>query len=334
MKPIALALALASTLIVASGWAEERPLLLEKKIPLGEVRGRIDHLAVDLKRTRLFVAELENDSVAIVDLDAGKVMRVISDLKRPQGLGYHPWTDALYVANGGDGTVAVFQGEDYRAIARIPLGDDADNVRVEASGNQVVVGYGQGALAIIDPVSRNKVAEIKLKAHPESFQLDQMSYRIFVNDPANQAIAVIDRAARQQVTSWPTGNASNFPMALNEKAGHVVVALRNPAKLAAFSMRDGAPVANVELCGDADDMFFDAKRERVYVSCGEGYLDVFDARANGYRRIAHVVTAAGARTALFVPQLDALFVAARATPSEPASIWVFRPNYASEESVP
>jgi DNA-binding beta-propeller fold protein YncE len=334
MKPIALALAVASTLLVAPGWAEERPLLLEKKIPLGEVRGRIDHLAIDLKRNRLFVAELENDTVAVVDLDAGKVMRVISDLKRPQGLGYHPWTDALYVANGGDGTVAVFQGDNYRAIARIPLGDDADNVRVDASGNQVFVGYGEGALAIIDPVSRNKVGEIKLKAHPESFQLDQMSYRIFVNDPANQAIAVLDRAAGKQVTSWPTGNASNFPMALNEKAGHVVVALRNPAKLGAFSMQDGAPVASVDLCGDADDMFVDAKRQRVYVSCGEGYLDVFDARENGYRRMAHVATAAGARTALFVPQLDALFVAARATPSEPASIWVFRPNYASEESIP
>src|SRR5437763_10575977 len=319
MKSIALALGLASTLIVAPGWAEETPLLRKKKIPLGEVRGRIDHLAVDLAGNRLFLAEVENDTVAIVDLDAGKVRRVISDLKRPQGLGYHPWTDALYAANGGDGTMAVFQGDDYRAIARIPLGDDADNVRVDPSGNQVFVGYGDGALAIIDPVSHNKVAEIKLDAHPESFKLDQMSYRIFVNDPANQAIAVIDRAAGKEVASWPTGNASNFPMALNDKAGHVVVAFRNPARLAAFSMRDGALAASADLCGDADDMFIDAKRERVYVTCGEGYVDIFDARGDGYRRIAHIATMAGARTGLFVPQLDLLFLAARATPSEPAS---------------
>src|SRR6266567_1428447 len=173
MKLIAAVLAIASTLVVSPGWAEETPFLLERKIPLGEVRGRIDHLAVDLKRNRLFVAELENDTVAVVDLDASKVIRVISGLKRPQGLGYHPWTDALYVANGGDGTAAIFQGGDYRAIGRIPLGDDADNVRVDAGGNQVFVGYGDGALAIIDPVSRGKVAEVKLKAHPESFQLDQ-----------------------------------------------------------------------------------------------------------------------------------------------------------------
>jgi hypothetical protein len=80
-------------------------------------------------------------------------------------------------------------------------------------------------------------------------------------------------------------------------------------------------------------VFLDQKRERVYVSCGEGYLDVFDARQAPYRRIRHVATAAGARTSLFVPELDLLFVAARATVSEPASLWVFRPNNAIDESL-
>jgi DNA-binding beta-propeller fold protein YncE len=326
MKSIMVALAITGTFVVSAGWAQEAPARLERKIPLGEVRGRIDHLAVDLKRSRLFVAELENDTVAVVDLDAYKVLQVISGLKKPQGVGYHAATDALYVANGGDGTAAIFRGDDYRAIARVPLGDDADNVRVDAVGNQVLVGYGDGALAIIDPVSRSKVADIKLRAHPESFQLDRISNRIFVNDPTNQAIVVVDRAARQEATRWPTGNGSNFPMALHDKAGHVIVAFRNPARLAAFSMRDGAPVANVDLCGDSDDVSVDAKRERVYVSCGDGYLDVFDARENGYRRIGHIATVSGARTSLFVPELDRLFIAARAAASEPAALWVFRPN--------
>src|SRR5499426_3784900 len=123
MKSMTLALAIASMLISLSR-ADETPLLLERKIPLGEVRGRIDHLTVDLKRNRLFVAELENDTVAVVDLDAYQVMQVISGLKKPQGLGYHTSTDTLYVANGGDGSAAVFRGDDYREITRIPLGGD------------------------------------------------------------------------------------------------------------------------------------------------------------------------------------------------------------------
>jgi YVTN family beta-propeller protein len=334
MKSFTAALAIASTLLVSPGWADETLFLLERKIPLGEVRGRIDHLAVDLARNRLFVAELENDTVAVIDLDTYKVMQVISGLNKPQGLGYHAATDTLYVANGGDGTAAVFRGDDYREITRIPLGGDADNVRVDAVDNRVFVAYGQGALAVIDPASRNKVTDIELKAHPESFQLDRSTPRIFLNDPANQAIVVVDRAAGKVVANWPTGSGTNFPMALNDRAGHVVVAFRNPAKLGAFSMHDGAPVATVDLCADADDMFVDAKRERVYVSCGDGYLDVFDTRVNAYRRINHIATISGARTSLFVPELDVLFIAARATASQPAAIWMFRPSYMNEEPLP
>src|SRR5262249_28388487 len=187
----------------------------------------------------------------------------------------------------GHGRAGGFGGDDYREITRIPLGGDADNVRVDAVGNRVFVAYGNGALAVIDPTSRSKVADIELKAHPESFQLDRSTTRIFVNHPANQAIVVVDRAAGQVVANWPTGSGTNFPMALNDKAGHVVVAFRNPAKLGAFSMHDGAPVATVDLCADADDMFVDAKRERVYVSCGDGYLDVFDTRVNAYSHKSH-----------------------------------------------
>jgi YVTN family beta-propeller protein len=333
MKSFTAALAITSSLLVSPGWADETLFLLERKIPLGEVRGRIDHLAVDLARNRLFVAELENDTVAVIDLDTYKVMQVISGLNKPQGLGYHASTDTLYVASG-DGTAAVFRGDDYREITRIPLGGDADNVRVDAVDNRVFVAYGQGALAVIDPAGRNKVADIELKAHPESFQLDRSTPRIFVNDPANQTIVVVDRVAGQVVANWPTGSGTNFPMALNDRAGHVVVAFRNPAKLGAFSMHDGAPVATVDLCADADDMFVDAKRERVYVSCGDGYLDVFDTRVNAYRRINHIATISGARTSLFVPELDVLFIAARATASQPAAIWMFRPNYMNEEPLP
>ncbi|HKD37183.1 MAG TPA: hypothetical protein VKB78_10290, partial [Pirellulales bacterium] len=195
MKSFAVALALTGVLLADASWAET-PLLLERKIPLGEVRGRIDHLAFDLNRNRLFVAELENDTVAVVDLDAYRLMHVISGLHKPQGLGYDQATDALYVANGGEGTAAIFRGDDYSAIARVGVGPDADNVRVDAVGSRIFVAYG-GGLAVVDPASRSKVADIDLKTHPEGFQLDRSSNRLFLNDTANQAIVVVDRAARK-----------------------------------------------------------------------------------------------------------------------------------------
>ena len=144
-------------------------LQLETKIPLGDVKGRIDHMAIDLPRRRLFVAELGNDTVGVVDLNEQKVQHVITGLKEPQGIGYVPSSDTLFVANAGDGSVLLFRGAEYAAAGRIDLGDDADNIRVDSASNRVFVGYGSGALAVIDPATNGKIADIPLQAHPESF---------------------------------------------------------------------------------------------------------------------------------------------------------------------
>jgi hypothetical protein len=305
---------------------EASGLKLEAKIPIGNVSGRIDHMAVDLARQRLFVAELGNDTVGIVDLNDRKVIRTLDGLKEPQGIAYLPSTDILYVANGGDGSVRLFRGPDYAAAGQIDLGDDADNIRLDIPANRIVVGYGSGGLAVIDPASSKKVADIPLSVHPEGFQLDPGSNRILVNLPKAQAIAVVDRQSGRQTATWPTKIAGgNFPMAIDQAVRHVLVAFRSPAKLGAFSMDDGTLIASPDICGDADDLFVDAKRRRIYISCGEGVLDVLDSADRGYRRVARIATVAGARTSLFVPEMDRLMLAVRASGGEPAAIWVFQP---------
>src|SRR5438128_210337 len=185
-------------------------LVFEAKFPLGDVSGRIDHLSVDVKRQRLFVAELGNNSLGVIDLAAGKVLRRIDGLSEPQGVAYVRFTDSVFVANAGDGSVRVLRGDDLTLMA--------------------------------------------------------------------------------------------------------------------LSIQDGHLAATVETCGDADDVFVDPKRRRVYVSCGEGVIDVLEPGESGYQEIARVPTVSGARTALFVPELDRLFVAVRAGWNEPAAIWVFRPT--------
>jgi YVTN family beta-propeller protein len=306
--------------------ADTGPLQLETKIPLGEVRGRIDHMAVDLKRQRLFVAELGNDSLGVIDRANRKLIRTITGLKEPQGVGYEPSTDTLYVANAGDGSVRLFEGSDYNAMGQIELGNDADNIRVDAAAKQVFIGYGSGALAVIDPSTRSKVGDISLEAHPESFQIDPDTSRIFVNVPDARGIAVVDRVSQKQIGKWPlTDQGANFPMALDHIRRQVLVVFRAPAELGVFSMADGKPIPTTETCSDADDLFTDAKRVRVYVSCGAGFLDVLDAKDAKYRLIARIPTVSGARTSLFVPELDRLLVAVRASSEEPAAIWVFRP---------
>jgi DNA-binding beta-propeller fold protein YncE len=301
------------------------PLVLETKIPLGDVSGRIDHLAIDLPRQRLLVAELGNNSLGVVDLRAAKLLRTIFGMDEPQGVAYVPSVDSVYVANGGDGSVRVLRADDFTPTGRIELGNDADNVRVDVARNRVLVGYGNGALAVIDPASRTKIADLRLNGHPEGFQLDEATSQIFVNVPDARQIEIVDLASKAS-QYLPTRDAgSNFPMAFDRDGRRVLVVFRNPPRLVAVSIQDRRVIGKLDTCSDADDLFVDPRRRRVYVSCGEGVVDVLEQREREYRRLARLSTVAGARTSLFVLELDRLFVAVRARSNEPAAIWVFRP---------
>jgi DNA-binding beta-propeller fold protein YncE len=255
------------------------------------------------------------------------VLKTVSGFEEPQGIAYEPTTDAVFVANGGDGSVRIFRGEDFARIGQIPLGSDADNVRVDVTAHRVYVGYGSGALAVIDPKAQKKIADIALKAHPESFQLEPQGDRIFVNVPDAGHIAVVSRKTNAQIASWPTGNLrSNFPLALDVAGGHVIAIFRQPARLQSFDMQSGRPSLASDVCGDADDVFIDSPRKRVYVICGDGYVETLQISPTDYTRVARVATTGGTRTGLFVPELDRLFVAVRASHAEPASVWVMRPQ--------
>jgi len=321
---VSLALANGGTAVAL---AQSEPLVLEAEIALGNVHGRIDHLALDPGRERLFVAELGNDSVGVLDLKKRIVIRTLSGFQEPQGIAYEPSTDTVYVASAGDGSVHVLRAADLASVGTINLGADADNVRIDRSAQRVLVGYGSGALAVIDPVSRQKIVDIPLKAHPESFQLESTGPRIFVNVPDARQIAIVDRTTHRQTATWSTQRLrENFPLAIDEAHDRVLAAFRDPARLGVFDIADGAMLSTPDSCADADDVFVDAKRSLVYVSCGDGFIDVFSERNGGYARTAHLATAAGARTALFAPTLDRLLLAVRATAHESAAIWIFRPN--------
>jgi DNA-binding beta-propeller fold protein YncE len=304
------------------------PLVLEATIPLDGVAGRIDHMAVDLGRNRLLVAELGNNTVDVIDLATRRSDYRIASLQEPQGVAVAAAADVVVVTNGGNGSVAFFHADNFAPVGRVDLGNDADNTRVDASTGRVIVGYGQGALAIIDPSTRSKIGDVRLAAHPEGFQLTPDGSRAFVNVPDAKEIAVVDIAAGRQVSSWSVPNLrSNFPMAINPDGSMLAVVFRSPARLVLLKAETGVVLSNLETCGDADDVFFDAARNRIYVSCGQGAVDVFDLSRTEPVRLARIHTSSGARTALFVPGLDRLFVAARSRWSGGgAKLLVYRPE--------
>ncbi|MDE3147959.1 MAG: YncE family protein [Acidobacteriota bacterium] len=310
--------------VLAQGQASS-PLRLKESISLPGVKGRIDHMAFDLAGKRLFVAALGNNTVEVINIASGKVAGTISGLAEPQGLLYQPELHRLWVANGSDGTVRIFDARTYRLLRTISLGDDADNIRADPVTHRVFVGYGSGGIAVFD-ANGAKLADIKLPVHPESFQLEKNSPLLFVNLPHAHKLDVIDRAKSAVVASWTTDGAqANFPMALDEGDHRLFIVCRDPAVLLVLDSQTGAIIAKLPTVGDSDDIFYDRTRKRLYVSGGEGAVDVVQQiDRDHYRRIAQVATSSGARTSFYVPQLSLLFVAGRQEGASPAEIRVFR----------
>jgi hypothetical protein len=299
------------------------PLGLERTIPLAGVAGRIDHLAIDAARARLFVAELGNGSVEAVDLRTGRSLGSIAGLQAPQGIGYLAARDELAVSTGGDGMLRFYRAADLRLTGAVKLGDDADDVRVDEETGHIVVAFGK-ALAVIDPATRKVLATVPLPAHPEGFET--RAGRAYVNAPNAGATFAVDLRAGREIARWRNPGAHfNFPLALDPASQLIATVFRLPAKVVLRDAVSGQVLQQLDACGDADDAFFDAPRARLYVVCGGGSVDVFQSTGTRYARAARIPTRGGARTGLFSPKLDRLYVAARATGEAPAAILVLRP---------
>src|SRR5437899_9238185 len=248
------------------------PLLLVQEIPLPNVGGRIDHFTFDAKRKRVIGAALGNNTVEVVDTFSGRDAHSITGAAAPQGLAYVGELNKLFVANGTDGKLRIYDGDSFKLLNTVDIGEDADNVRYDPVGKKIYVAYGgdeEGGLAVIDAVSGKRLEDAaKLDAHPESFQIATSGPVIFANIATKAKVVVIDRTTHK-VTEWPlrTGKA-NYPMALDEADHRIFVVTRRPAQLVAIDADSGATVASVPCVNDADDLYYDAGRKRIYVPGG------------------------------------------------------------------
>ena len=304
---------------------EPASLKLVRTVPLPEVKGRIDHLAIDVKGKRLFVAALGNNTVEVIDLNAATRPRSITGCSKPQGLVYLPKPNLLFVANGGDGRVRIHDGASLKAIMTVGGLEDADNLRYDAKLDRVYVGYGNGGIGVINPVTGVLTVRIPLNGHPESFQIEQDGNYLFANVPDAQQIVVIDRQLRTVVEKWPLNEfRANFPMTLDEGDRRIFVGCRNPPRLAVLDAKDGKRVVDLPLSGDTDDLFYDGARRRIYASCGEGFIDVIEQRdVDEYKLLEKIPTASGARTCLFSLDLSRLYLALPRLGERPAEIRVY-----------
>jgi DNA-binding beta-propeller fold protein YncE len=298
------------------------PLQLRETIPLPGVEGRIDHFDFDPTGDRLFVCALGNNTVEVLDLRKGERVHTIGGLGAPQGVVYVPELNRLIIANDNGGVCDIYDARSFQPIGKVDFKDDADNARYDSAAKRIYVGFGSGGIGIINAADGKRLGAIKLAAHPEAFELEKQGHRIFVNVPTARHVAVVDRNKSEVISTWKTDGAfGNFPMALDETNHRLFIGCRIPSKLIVLNTESGDVVAKNNISGDPDELFYDGKRHRIYAVCGAGKIDVIEETdANNYKTLTKIQTADGARTGLFLPERDTLFVAVPHRGSQAAEI--------------
>ena len=314
------------------------PLRLVQTIPMSNVKGRLDHMEVDVKGKRLFVAGLENGTFEVVDLEAGKWMRSISGFKKPQGAVYVPELNKLFIASGDDGMLRVFRGDTLELLDSIHLEPGPNRVAFEPHSELVYVGYGgkdagkdYGEVGVIDARNDKAVGSIRVAAHPSELLLDKAGRTLFVFSSAANRLQVIDTNKRQIFATWAVSSQRPGDAAFDESASRLFIGTRTPPEMIAMNSKSGEEVAHYSTVEGMDGVYFDAKRKRVYVSGGRelrsGFVYVYQQKdADHYDTVGTVPTRGGAGTSFWSSELDRYYVAAPANDKEDAAILVYAPQ--------
>jgi DNA-binding beta-propeller fold protein YncE len=316
---------------------EYAPLRLVQTITMPNVKGRIDHMDVDVQGKRLFVAGLENGSLEVVDLEAGKWLKSIAGFKKTQGVAYVPSLNKLFVASGDDGMLRVFRGDTFELLDAIKLDLGPNRVAYNPHTQLLYVGYGgkdagkdYGEVGIIDGKTDKHVGDIRVVAHPSELLLDQSGSTLFVFVSIASKVQVVDTKKREVVSTWPVSSQRNGDGALDEKNHRLFIGTRTPPQLIAMDSQTGKEVASLPTVEGMDGVYFDPRLARIYISGGRDYdvgsIFVYQQRdADHYETIGKIPTKSGAGTSFWSPELNRYYVAAPAHDKDQAAILVFEP---------
>jgi hypothetical protein len=309
----------------------EQPLFLNHAIPLEGVKGRFDHFATG--GGKLFVAELGNNSVAVISRTGMALDRTITGVPNPQGVAFSPEANKLFVASGTGEKLYIYDGTSFDLIATLDFPGGADNLRYDKATKRVYVGCGQdertGAIAVVDAMTNERVEEYKVGGEPESFQLETKGPNMYVNLEQEAEVAVVNRATKA-IMKWPlTGVKMNFPMALDEPDHRLFIGTMSPARLLVLDTNSGHTISVLPSVKWTDDLWYDAARKRIYMSGAEGFIYVFQMNdPDHYQLLSKVPTAVGAATSGYFgggsrKGIDTLYLAVPARGSDSAEIRLY-----------
>jgi hypothetical protein len=290
---------------------EKLPLRLVQTIPMPNVKGRIDHMDVDVQGKRLFVAGLENGSLEVIDLGAGKWSKSVAGFKKTQGVAYVSTLNKVFVASGDDAMLRVFRGDSLELIDSVKLEPGPNRVTYDPHTSVLYVGYGgkdagkdYGEVGLIDAKTDKHFGNIKVDAHPAELLLNSSGKTLYVFVSASSKVQIVDTKKRQVVSTWPVSSQRNGDGAFDGKTHRLFIGTRTPPQMIAMGADTGKEVAELPTVEGMDGVYFNAAQKRVYVSGGRdndvGTVFVYQQKdADHYELIAKIPTKPGAGTSFW-----------------------------------
>ena len=313
---------------------QQSPLQLVTTYHLsGNIKGHFDHIVVDVKGKRLFATPEDYHAVLVLSTETGKVIHEIQGIEKPHAILFRPDLNLLYITDGEDGSVKVFNATSYKLEHRIPLLKDADSIGYDPQTHNLYVDNGGGdvgqkysMLSVIDTNKFTKIADIKIDGDTlEAMALDPNRPQLYVNNRDKSQVQVVNRYTRALITAWPiTMGKTNVTMAYDVNHHRLFVGCRS-GQLVVLDTDSGKELKALPIVKGVDDTVFDEASGRIY-SAGDGAMSVYqEIDADHYKLLGNVPTGPLGKTARLVPEMNRMFIAVPQHGSTDSSILVFKP---------
>jgi DNA-binding beta-propeller fold protein YncE len=296
------------------------PLKLLRSIPLPALKaGDFDHFAIDLEGHRLFLTAEENGKLLVFDTNSNKLIHTIEDLKAPHAVLYRKEFNKLFVVDGDESAVKIYDAQGYQLLGKVGLDTDADSMAYDPTEKYMyVVNGGREAktpysfITVVDASASRKVRDIKIDSDRiEAVVLEKSGRRLFCNITGTNTVGVMDRTSSSLQKEWnlPAGVQQNVALALDEKNHRLFVVARKPGRLVVLDSDNGKVLANLPAVGMVDDMAYDADHQRLYLA-GDQFVDVFSQKdSDHYALLARIPGGFRAKTGILVPELSRYYLA-------------------------
>ena len=332
LKLFLMAAFLLSVQLVAAQTAAPLKLAAKYEMP-ASVKGRFDHLGIDITGNRLFVVAEEAQQVLVFDLATGKFIRAIK-IDHPHAVLYREDLSRIYITDEEKGVLNIYDGKTYDPLQTVPLKVDADSIGYDPATHYLYIDNGGDnahekftMLSVVDTTAATKLADIKIDGDTlEAMALEKSGDRLYLNNPAKNEVEVIDRKANKLATSWPVKmGKGNATMALDESVHRLFVGCRSGA-IVVFDSQTGKELQALPVGKGVDDLMFDPATKRIYAtSGGMGAVDVYKENdPDHYESLGHIPSGPGAKTGLLVPQLARLYVPVPPRGTTPGQVYVYQ----------